>query len=217
VATRLQTFSDNTLACIVDDEYPLSILRATIEYGEDVVVKKISAKICDYLDMVNLRSSMNAMQIARTAQMIVKKHPHLPIKAIGVFFEEAMNSTFGPHYNSMDISKIMEWLNKFSATYFDMVEERANQEHQSTKGDNENFIDILQRHKALAAPEEDKAVPMPDDFMINVKINRQKRLIIDRVHKENTHLYSLMSVQEADKAIDQLIQEELEKNNLTNN
>lgn len=216
MATRLQTFSDNTLACIVDEEYPLSILRATIEYGEDVVVKKISAKICDYLDMVNLRSSMNAMQIARTAQMIIKKHPHLPIKAIGVFFEEAMNSTFGPHYNSMDISKIMEWLNKFSATYFDMVEERANQEHQSTKGDCENFIDILQRHKALAASEEDKAVPMPDDFMINMKINRQKRLIIDRVHKENTHLYSQMSVQDADKAIDQLVQEELEKNNLTN-
>lgn len=216
MATRLQTFSDNTLACIVDDEYPLSILRATIEYGEDVVVKKISAKICDYLDMVNLRSSMNAMQIARTAQMIIKKHPHLPIKAIGVFFEEAMNSTFGPHYNSMDISKIMEWLNKFSATYFDMIEDKAAQEHESTKGDNANFVDILQKHKALEAGNEDEAIPMPDDFMVNMRRRRQKREIIDRVHKQNTHLYSQMSVQDADKAIGQLIQEELEKNNLTN-
>lgn len=215
VAIRSQTYSNTTLACIVDEEYPLSIIRAVREYGDDVVIKKISAKLCEYLDMVNLRSSMNAAQIAMAAKLIVQRHPHLPLKAIGVFFEDAMCGAFGPHYGRMDISILMEWLQKFENSYFDMVEERAYQEHQSTKGDNANFVDILQKHKALEG-DEDEPVPMPDFIFEKFKNSKLRKEITDRVHKQNAHLYSQMSVQEADKIIDQLIQEELEKNNINN-
>lgn len=158
---------------------------------------------------------MNAAQIAMTAQMIVKKHPHLPIKAIGVFFEEAMNSTFGPHYGRMDISVIMEWLQQFENSYFEMVEEQAYQKHQSTKGDNENFVDIVAQHKALEE-DGDKPVPMPEHMFMNIKQKILRKEITDRVHKQNAHLYSQMSVQDADRIIDQLIQEELKKNNINN-
>ena len=215
VATRLQTSFSTTLACIVDEEYPLSIIRASREYGDDVVIKKISAKLCEYLDMVNLRSSMNAAQIAMAAKLIAQRHPHLPLKAIGVFFEDAMCCAFGPHYGRMDISVLMEWLQKFENSYFEMVEERAYQEHQSTKGDNANFVDILQKHKALEG-DDDKPVPMPENMFVEFKQKRLREEITDRVHKQNAHLYSQMSVQEADRIIDQLIQDELEKNNLTN-
>jgi hypothetical protein len=215
VATRLQTSFSTTLACIVDEEYPLSIIRASREYGDDAVIKKISAKLCEYLDMVNLRSSMNAAQIAMAAKLIAQRHPHLPLKAIGVFFEDAMCCAFGPHYGRMDISVLMEWLQKFENSYFEIVEERAYQEHQSTKGDNANFVDILQKHKALEG-DEDKPVPMPEHMFVEYKQKRLRKEIADRVHKQNAHLYSQMSVQEADRIIDQLIQDELKKNNLTN-
>lgn len=214
VATRLQTSFSTTLACIVDEEYPLSIIRASREYGDDVVIKKISAKLCEYLDMVNLRSSMNAAQIAMAAKLIAQRHPHLPLKAIGVFFEDAMCGKFGPHYGRMDISVLMEWLQQFENSYFEMVEEDAYQKHQSTKGDNENFVDIVAHHKALEAGEE--LIPMPENMFVEFKQKILRKEITDRVHKQNAHLYSRMSVQEADRIIDQLIQDELKKNNLTN-
>ena len=207
--------SCSTLAEILNEDYPLSIIRAAREYGDDAIIKNISAKLCEYLDMVNLRSSMNAAQIAMAAKLIAQRHPHLPLKAIGVFFEDAMCGAFGPHYGRMDISVLMEWLQQFENSYFDMVEERAYQEHQSTKGDNENFVDIRQKHKALEG-DEDEPVPMPENMFARFKQNKLRKEITDRVHRQNAHLYSQMSVQEADKIIDQLIQEELEKNNINN-
>lgn len=214
MATRLQTSFNTTLASIVDEEYPLSIIRASREYGDDAVIKKISAKLCEYLDMVNLRSSMNAAQIAMAAKLIAQRHPHLPLKAIGVFFEDAMCGKFGPHYGRMDISVLMEWLQQFENSYFEMVEEDTYQKHQSTKGDNENFVDIIAHHKALEAGEE--LMPMPENMFVEFKKKILRKEITDRVHKQNAHLYSRMPVQEADKIIDQLIQDELKKNNLTN-
>lgn len=193
----------------------MSITRASREYGEDVVVKKVSAKLCEYLDMVNLRSTMNAMQIAITAKLIVERHPHLPIKAIGVFFEDAMCGKFGSHYGRMDVSIIMQWLKQFEDDYFNMVEEQAYVEHTSTKGDNANFVDILNRHKEECSGG-DKPVPMPDRMYAKIKEDTLRRDIIDRVHNSNRHLYSKMSVQEADETIDQLIKEELEKNGINN-
>jgi hypothetical protein len=207
--------SCSTLAEILKEDYPLSIIRATREYGDDVIIKNISAKLCEYLDMVNLRSSMNAAQIAMAAKLIAQRHPHLPLKAIGVFFEDAMCSKFGPHYGRMDISVLMEWLQQFENSYFEMVEEDAYQKHQSTKGDNANFVDISQKHKALEE-DEDKSVPMPEDMFVKFKQEILRKEIMDRVPKQNAHLYSRMSVQEADRMIDQLIQDELKKNNLTN-
>lgn len=207
--------TNTTIAQIAEEAYPLSIVRAKIQNGEDAVLKYISEKLCNYLDMVNLRSSMNAVQIAMAAKLIAERHVHLPIKAIGVFFEDAMCGVFGPHYGRMDISVLMEWLQKFENSYFNIVEERAYQEHQSTKGDNANFVDILQKHKALEG-DEDEPVPMPDFIFEKFKNSKLRKEITDRVHKQNTHLYSQMSVQEADKIIDQLIQEELEKNNINN-
>lgn len=160
---------------------------------------------------------MNAAQIAMAAKLIAQRHPHLPLKAIGVFFEDAMCSAFGPHYGRMDISVLMEWLQKFENSYFDMVEERAYQEHQSTKGDNANFVDILQKHKTL---EGDEVVEMPDSIKKQLHIKREETLadkIRAKVIKENSHLFTTLSFEEAQNQITNLIQEEFEKNNLTNN
>jgi hypothetical protein len=122
-----------------------------------------------------------------------------------------MCNEFGPHYGRMDIPTLMGWLQKFEQNYFEQVEEQAYQEHVSTKGDNANFVDILQKYKALAAPE-DEAVPMPDDFFKNLRDKKRRNEIEERVHKENKHLYSHMSVEEADSIIDALIKNELSNN-----
>lgn len=175
------------------------------------VVAMVQLALCEYLDTVSLRSTMNDMQIEKAANLMVDKHPHLPVQAFAIFFQDAMCNEFGPHYGRMDIPTLMGWLQQFEQNYFEQVEEQAYQEHVSTKGDNANFVDILQKHKALAAPE-DEAVPMPDDFFKNLREKKRRKEIEERVHKENMHLYSHMSVEEADSIIDALIKNELSNN-----
>lgn len=204
-----------TLATIVNEEYPLSIVRARREQGDEPLVKYIMDKINDYLDMVDLRSSMNPKQVLLASQLIVEKHPHLPIKALDVFFKDAVCGEFGHHYNRMDIPTLMSWLQKFENDYFDMVDEQAYQAHQSTKGDNANFVDILNAHKEIN--EEGKPVPMPDHIVKRFENEKKRRQVADRIVKENQHLYSYMSVQEADEIIDSMVKCELNKiNNETN-
>lgn len=207
---------EQTAICSVADLVKSNNLPNVIELvfaGErSSVVAMVQLALCEYLDTVSLRSTMNDMQIEKAANLMVDKHPHLPVQAFAIFFQDAMGNEFGPHYGRMDIPTLMGWLQQFEKNYFEQVEEQAYQEHVSTKGDNANFVDILQKHKALAAPE---AVPMPDDFMKTLRDNRRRKEIAERVHRENAFLYSGdMPVSDVDKIIDLLIKSEYEKNNL---
>lgn len=197
-----------TLATIVNEEYPLSIVRARREQGDEPLVKYIMDKINDYLEMVDLRSSMNPRQVLLASQLIVEKHPHLPIKALDVFFKDAVCGEFGHHYNRMDIPTLMSWLQKFENDYFDMVEEQAYQAHQSTKGDNANFVDILNRN--------DDAVPMPESLQRMLKLKREEtqvEKIRSKVIKDNMHLFSAMSLEDAEKVIEGIVNEQLKRLN----
>ena len=201
---------EQTAICNVADLVKANNLPNVIELvhrGErPSVVAMVQFLLCEYLDCISLRSSMNDMQIEKAANLMVDKHPHLPVQAFAIFFQDAMCNEFGPHYGRMDIPTLMGWLQQFENSYFDMVEERAYQEHVSTKGDNENYVAIIKSHV--------DAVPMPENFMKNLRDNKKRKEIMERVHKENKHLYSHMSVADADNIIDMLIKDELNKLNL---
>jgi hypothetical protein len=204
-----------TLATIVNDEYPLSIIRARHEQGDEPLVKYIMDKINDYLDMVDLRSSMNPKQVLLASQLIVEKHPHLPIKALDVFFKDAVCGEFGHHYNRMDIPTLMQWLHKFENNYFDMVEEQAYAEHMSTKGD--KGIDLVALAKSREQAEE--VVAMPDSLKKKMHIKREETLadkIRAQVIKENSHLFSTLSFEDAQKQITSIINDELIKQGIFN-
>lgn len=151
-----------SLAEIVKEDYPLSIIRAKNEQGVETLAAHIVSKINYYLNAVDLKHSMNEAQVLLCAKFIIEEYPHLPLKAMDLFFDDAIKGKFGHHYNKMDIPTLMSWLKKFENIYFDMVEEQAYVSHQSTKGDNVNYVDIYEKHKSECI--EDEPVPMPDSF-----------------------------------------------------
>jgi hypothetical protein len=170
-------------------------------------------KINDYLEMVDLRNTMNPKQVLFAAQLITEKHPHFPLKAFDVFFKNAMCGEYGHHYNRMDIPTLMQWLQKFENEYFDMVEEQAYAEHQSTKGD--KGINLM----ALAQSRHEDTVPMPDSLKVKWHIKREETLadkIRAKVIKENHMLFSQVSFEEAQARINSLINDELIKHNIFN-
>ena len=204
-----------TLAMIAQEEYPLSIIRAKREQGDELLCKYIINKINDYLDMVDLRSTMNPAQVLLASQLIIEKHPHLPIKSLDVFFRNCVCGEYGPHYNRMDIPTLMQWLQKFHQSYDEMVDEQAYAEHMSTKGD--KGIDLM----ALAQSREqaEEVVAMPDSLKKMAHIKREETLadkIRAQVIKENSHLFSTLSFEDAQKQITSLINDELIKQGIFN-
>lgn len=204
-----------TLADVVKEDYPKSIIRATQEGSIEKLVVHIVGLISDYVEAANI-STMNDKQILIAAQLIVEKHPHLPVKLLDVFFKECLAGSFGTHYNHMDIPTLMQWLRKFENDYFDMVEEQAYAEHQSTKGD--KGIDlraIIESHK----DGDDEPVPMPESIEKAFHLKREATLadeIRARVIKENHHLFNTMEFDEVQKHITNLINDELVKNGIFN-
>lgn len=177
------------------------------------VVAMVQLALCEYLDTVSLRSTMNDMQIEKAANLMVDKHPHLPVQAFAIFFQDAMCNEFGPHYGRMDIPTLMGWIQKFEHDYFEQVEEKSYQEHFSTKGENANYAAII------AANAEDEAVPMPESLEKKLHLKRERTIADDirhRVITANAHLFSTLPLEEAQKKIENLINDELISNGIFN-
>lgn len=169
-----------SLAEIVKEDYPLSIIRAKNEQGVETLAAHIVSKINYYLNAVDLKHSMNEAQVLLCAKFIIEEHPHLPLKAMDLFFDDAIKGKFGHHYNKMDIPTLMSWLKKFENIYFDMVEEQAYQAHQSTKGDNANYVDVYEKHKTECS-EEDKPVPIPEHIAKKHFAQREQQKMRDKI------------------------------------
>jgi hypothetical protein len=192
----------------VKEDYPLSIIRAKNEQGVETLAAHIVSKINYYLNAVDLKHSMNEAQVLLCAKFIIEEHPHLPLKAMDMFFDDAIKGKFGHHYNKMDIPTLMQWLQKFENTYFDMVEEQAYQAHQSTKGDKVNFRALIEEHAG------EELIPMPDNIArkFGVYEDPEKDRVSSirlKVINEYSYLYQSLPSEEATEVINALINEAL--------
>ena len=150
-----------------------------------------------------------------TACMMIDIHPHLPVDAIKTFFYECKRGTYGYHYNKMDGSKLLMWFDKFVEEFYKQVDDYEYAKHQSTKGD---------LASPIALQDEDG---QPIDYVellasVHGKTKEQlmrENLVKDiryQVLKKNMHLYDTMSVEEADKQIENAIIEEMKAQNIIN-
>lgn len=204
-----------SLAEIVKEEYPVSIIRAKNEQGVETLAAHVISKINYYQDAVGIKNPMNEAQVLLCAKFMIDEHPHLPLKALDIFFDEAIKGNLGEHYNKMDIPTMLQWLKKFENNYFDMVEEQAYAEHMSTKGD--KGIDLMALAKSKSQNEE--CVPMPEDMQRRLHLRREETLadkIRAKVIKENSHLFSTLSFEDAQEQITNLINDELIKQGIFN-
>lgn len=203
-----------SLAEIVKEDYPISIIRAKNEQGVDTLAAHVVSKINYYQNAVGLNHPMNEAQVLLCAKFMIEKHPHLPLKALDIFFDEAIQGNLGHHYNRMDIPTMLQWLQKFENNYFDMVEEQAYAEHMSTKGD--KGIDLMALAKSKM---QEECVPMPEEMQRRLHLKREETLadkIRAKVIKENSHLFSTLSFEDAQEQITNLINDELIKQGIFN-
>ena len=203
-----------SLAEIVKEDYPMSIIRAKNEQGVDTLAAHVVSKINYYQNAVGLNHPMNEAQVLLCAKFMIEKHPHLPLKALDIFFDEAIQGNLGQHYNRMDIPTMLQWLKKFENDYFDMVDEQAYAEHMSTKGD--KGIDLMALAKSKM---QEECVPMPEEMQRRLHLKREETLadkIRAKVIKENSHLFSILSFEDAQEQITNLINDELIKQGIFN-
>lgn len=203
-----------TLATVAKEDYPLTIIRAKNEQSVELLAKRIVDGINNYLDAVDLRNTMNTNQVLLAAQFIIEEHPHLPVKALDLFFRDAAKGKFGPHYNKMDIPTLMQWLQKFHNDYDMMIEEEAYRAHQSTKGDKTNLMALIEEHIG------EELVAMPDSVAkaAGLKVSNPDKEKIERIRMKvidaNKHLITTLGAEEAMKQMNALIEEELLTNGI---
>lgn len=198
---------------LVADPNPITIIQMVVQGGQTDAASMIKIALCEYLENINLRSSMSEKQVDIAVSLMIEKHPHLPIASFPLFFKDALCGKFGEHYGRMDIPTLMRWLQKFENDYFDMVEEQSYSTHQSTKGDKANYTAIIMNQTALAqSSEDDEIVPMPESLEKKLGLKHEHTIadeIRERVIKENSHLFSTMDFDKAQEYIVELINNEL--------
>lgn len=203
------TYNVARIEDVVADSNPTTICQVVLKGGQEDAAIMIKLALCDYLESLSLRSPMTEAQIDKVVHLIMKKHPHLPMTAIPLFFENAQCQQYGDHFGRMDVPTLMGWVQQFENEYFNMCDEQSYAEHQSTKGDKANYAEIIH------ANAQDKPVPMPESLERKLHIKSKEDDIIEevrlRIIKENAHLFSTMEVEKAQEHITNLINDELIK------
>lgn len=173
----------------------------------------ISALIGKYLNFIRCSDCMDQDTTYETACMMIDTHPHLPVDAIKTFFYECKRGTYGFHYNKMDGTKLLMWFDRFVDDYYKRLDDMEFEKHQQSKdglteplelecedGTTINALELLASFHGKT-PEE-------------MERERKVKEIRFDVEKRNIGLYSSMPVEEADKAIEQAIIEEMKKQGL---
>lgn len=193
------------------DELVQSQAPALNSINREELVATLVAFIGDYLSFIGV--TMNDDVIVEVAQMMIDAHPHIPVDSLKTFFYECKRGSYGYHYNKMDGSKLLMWFDKFVEDYYRKVDDYEYAKHQNTKGDLAN--------PANFTDEEGQPIDLTEllaSFHGKTKEELiRENLIKDirhKVIKKNMNLYNEMSVEEADKAIDDAIMKEMEANNL---
>jgi hypothetical protein len=168
--------------------------------------------IGDYLNFIGVES-MKDNQILEVAQMMIDAHPHLPVDAIKTFFYECKRGSFGFHYNKMDGTKLLMWFDKFVSDYYKQLDDMEYEKHNQSKeglakpleieDEDGVTVDVMQ----LLASFRGKTVE-------EMERERKVKDIRFDVYKRNMNLYNSMPVEAADKAIEQLVIDEMKKQGL---
>lgn len=90
-------------------------LRVLQKQDEDLTVQSVGELICWLIENLNVSNSMTANQIETAAHMIIEQCGHLRIEDIAIVMREALQGRYGTLYNRLDVSMILEWLEKYSS------------------------------------------------------------------------------------------------------
>ena len=175
----------------------------------------IASNIGGYLSFVGLEDKMNDAQIAETASMMIECQPNIPIDVLKLFFFNCKRGVYGKHYNRMDGSTLLQWFDQFCNEFFVQREEADYQKHLAYKQDIAS--------PAKLTDEEGEPIDLTQllaSFHGKTKeqLERENKIkdIRYQVFKQNMHLYNEMSVEEADKIIEQAIIDEMKAHGLIN-
>ena len=198
------------------DELLQSQAPALCMVNKRKLVMDIALCIGDYLSFIGCASCMSEQHIMETAQMMIDTHPHLPIDAIKTFFYNCKRGVYGSHYNKMDGSKLLQWYDKFVNDYYVQLEEQAYQRHMQAKEGLSAPVTIKDGDRELTSEELADAY----SILLNGKTVAEKEkadriaAIRLKVIEDNMSVYSILSAEEAENYINNLINEQLKKENL---
>ena len=173
----------------------------------------IASALADYLNFVGLGRKMNDKQLYDTADLMIDAHPNLPVDIIKAFAKECKKGSFGYHYDEMNGTRILMWFNNYAQEYYKHVDDYEYAKHQNTKGDLANPINVTDE-EGEPVDWEELYSSFHGKTKEQVQRERKEKEIRLQVQKKHMHLFGQMSVEEADKIIEDAIIEEMKAQGL---
>jgi hypothetical protein len=120
-----------------------SIVKYKKEEGETKARALVAYMISDCIECFNVGKSMNDVQIARTADLIIEEFYFLKPDDLKLCFNRAMLGKYGKTYDRVDTQVICDWLNQYNESRALEADSLSYQEHLQVKekrNNNEEYI-----------------------------------------------------------------------------
>lgn len=143
---------------------------------------------------------INTMDIAtEVSDLIVSEYNDLPVETLDVFFRRAKLGEYGNPFGEMSGATIMLWFRNFYKKYWEeFYNNKEQQKHDEVKKTDEQFISAPESVQRLFNSFAGKG------YRTNAECEKSRTVeqVRKDVLKKHMHLYQEMSVDEADRIID---------------
>lgn len=89
--------------------------------------------LTDTIQMINVGKSMNDVQIARTADLILDEYYYLKPDDFKMCFNNAIIGKYGKSYDRIDVQVICDWLNQYCNDRANNADDISMNEHNKIK------------------------------------------------------------------------------------
>lgn len=136
------------------------------------------------------------------SELIIEEYNDMPLESIGVFFKNVKKGTYGNPYGQISGSDIMRWFNEFYQEYWKEYHAHKKQEEiKEVKQTDECFVEVPESVQRIFNKLAGKGHRTDAECEHCKTIEQIRKDVINK----NMYLYSTMSVEEADRAMDNKI------------
>ena len=112
--------------------------------GETKAVALICLMLDDFISFLNVGKTMDARQVAQTANLILDDFTYLKIDDFKLFFNRAKKGYYGSAYDRIDGQVILQWLVKYTNERCNEADNLNYAEHSARKADERRSMSILE-------------------------------------------------------------------------
>lgn len=118
----------------------VTLISIKLDIGEMKLRAIVVLLIAEVVEFFNVGKTMNAQQVALTADLIIQYYSYFKLEDIKLCFRNAMIGKYGELYDRLDGAIILSWFKKYEMERIDKAIEISENEAKQVKASFDNFM-----------------------------------------------------------------------------